>query len=42
MAEQAKKAAVTLSLFTGFSMLIGAFIACVSAAIGGDLRDKHP
>lgn len=42
MAEQAKKAAVTLSLFTGFSMLIGAFIACVAAAIGGDLRDKHP
>lgn len=42
MAEQARKAAMTLSLFTGFSMLIGAFIACVAAAIGGDLRDKHP
>ena len=41
-AEQARKAAVTLSLFTGFSMLIGAFIACVGAAIGGGLRDKHP
>jgi hypothetical protein len=42
MAEQARKAAVTLSLFTGFSMLIGAFIACVASAIGGQLRDKHP
>ena len=42
MAEQARKAAITLSLFTGFSMLIGAFIACGAAAIGGDLRDKHP
>lgn len=41
-AEQARKAATTLSLFTGFSMLVGAFIACVSAAIGGGLRDKHP
>lgn len=42
MAEQARKAAITLSLFTGFSMLIGAFIACVASAMGGQLRDKHP
>lgn len=41
-AEQARKAAAAISLFTGFSMLVGAFIACVSAAIGGQLRDRHP
>jgi hypothetical protein len=41
-AEEARKAAISVSLFTGISMLIGAFIACVGAAIGGQLRDKHP
>jgi hypothetical protein len=41
-AEQARQAATTIALFTGFSMLVGAFIACVSAAIGGGLRDRHP
>ena len=33
------KAAATLSLFTCLSMLIGAFIACVGAALGGLERD---
>lgn len=42
MAEEARKAATAIALFTGFSMLVGAFIACVSAAIGGRLRDRHP
>lgn len=42
MAEEARKAATTIALFTGFSMLVGAFIASVSAAIGGRLRDRHP
>lgn len=42
MAEQAREAATAIALFTGFSMLIGAFIACVSAALGGRLRDRHP
>jgi hypothetical protein len=42
MVEEARKAAAALALFTGFSMLVGAFIACVSAAIGGRLRDRHP
>jgi hypothetical protein len=42
MAEEARKAATAVALFTGFSMLVGAFIACVSAAIGGRLRDRHP
>jgi hypothetical protein len=36
----AKKAAKA-ALLTALSMLVGAFIAAVTAAIGGDLRDKH-
>ncbi len=42
MAEEARKAATAIALFTGFSMLVGAFIASVSAALGGRLRDRHP
>jgi hypothetical protein len=42
MAEEARKAGTAAALFTGLSMLVGAFIACVSAAIGGRLRDRHP
>jgi hypothetical protein len=38
-AEAARKAAASLALFTGFSMLVGAFIACVAGAIGGHQRD---
>ena len=30
------------SIFTALSMLLGAFIACVSAALGGRVRDLHP
>jgi hypothetical protein len=41
-ADAARKAAATFSIFTGISMLIGAFIGCVAAAIGGHLRDQHP
>ncbi len=37
--EEARKATATLSLFTALSMFIGAFIACVSAALGGRCRD---
>jgi len=40
-ADAVRKAAATASLFTGFSMVIGAFIACVAAALGGKLRDEH-
>ena len=36
----ARKAASGLALYTFFSMLIGAFIAAVSGAIGGRLRDQ--
>lgn len=41
-AETARKAAEMTSILTAASMLIGAFIACVSAALGGRLRDLHP
>jgi len=38
-AETARKTSATLALLTALSMLIGAFIASVSAAYGGKLRD---
>ncbi len=41
-AEAARKSAEAFSFFTALSMVIGAFVACVAAAIGGGLRDKHP
>ena len=39
-ADAARKAASRLSFYTFFSMLIGAFIACVAAAFGGQQRDE--
>jgi hypothetical protein len=41
-ADAARKVAATTSIFTALSMLIGAFIACVAAALGGRERDLHP
>jgi hypothetical protein len=41
-ADAARKTAAKVSIFTALSMLIGAFIASVSAALGGRLRDEHP
>jgi hypothetical protein len=41
-ADAARKAAAQTSIYTALAMLIGAFIASVSAAIGGRLRDEHP
>jgi hypothetical protein len=41
-ADAARKAAAAFAIFTGLSMLIGALIACVAAALGGQLRDQHP
>ena len=38
-ANAARKAASSFAIYTFFSMLIGAFIACVAAAIGGRQRD---
>jgi len=40
-ADGARKAAATAALYTALALLIGAFIASVSAAIGGRLRDEH-
>jgi hypothetical protein len=41
-ADSARKAASATALFTALAMVIGAFIASVSAALGGQLRDEHP
>ncbi len=40
-AAAAAKAATQVAIYTALSMLIGAFIASVSAALGGRLRDEH-
>jgi hypothetical protein len=40
-ADAARKAGSYLSIFTAVSMLVGAFIACVAAALGGQQRDEH-
>jgi hypothetical protein len=40
-AEAAKRAAAQASIYLALSMLIGAFIASVSAALGGRIRDEH-
>jgi hypothetical protein len=41
-ADTARKAAAAFAIFTGLSLLIGALIACVAAALGGQQRDEHP
>jgi hypothetical protein len=40
-ADSARKAAAQTAIYTALAMLIGAFVASVSAAIGGRLRDEH-
>jgi VIT1/CCC1 family predicted Fe2+/Mn2+ transporter len=40
-ADDARKTAATAALYTALSLLIGAFIASVAAAVGGRLRDEH-
>lgn len=40
-ADAARKAASQTSIFTALSMLVGAFIACIAAALGGQRRDLH-
>jgi hypothetical protein len=40
-ADAARKAGMYLSIFTAVSMLVGAFIACTAAALGGRQRDLH-
>jgi len=41
-ADTARQAAAKASILTALSMLIGAFIACAAAALGGQERDLHP
>ena len=41
-ADEARKAAAEASIYLALSLLIGAFIASVAAALGGRLRDQHP
>jgi hypothetical protein len=40
-ADSARKAAAEASIYLALSMLIGAFIASVAAAVGGRIRDEH-
>jgi hypothetical protein len=39
--KAAAKAAAEVAIYTALSMVVGAFIASVSAAVGGRLRDEH-
>ena len=39
--DATRKAAAAASVFTALSMVIGAFIACVAAALGGSQRDER-
>jgi hypothetical protein len=41
-ADAARKTAAKAAIYTALSLLVGAFIASVSAALGGRLRDEHP
>lgn len=41
-AEAARQAAARTSLLTALAMMIGAFVACAAAALGGHERDRHP
>jgi hypothetical protein len=41
-ADAARKAAAKAAILTALAMLIGAFIACAAAALGGRERDLHP
>jgi hypothetical protein len=41
-ADTARSAAAQAAIYTALALLVGAFIASVSAALGGRLRDEHP
>jgi hypothetical protein len=41
-ADAARKTASQASIYMALSLLVGAFIASISAALGGKLRDEHP
>ena len=40
-ADTARKAAAQAAIYAALAMVVGAFIASVSAALGGRLRDEH-
>jgi hypothetical protein len=40
-ADAARKAAADTAIYTALAMLVGAFIACIAAALGGQRRDLH-
>jgi hypothetical protein len=40
-ADAARKAGAATLMFGALAMLVGAFVACVAAAIGGQQRDEH-
>ena len=40
-ADAARVAAAETSIYLALSMLVGAFVACAAAALGGKLRDEH-
>ena len=42
VAQVSEGMAAAAAIYTALSMVIGAFIACVAAALGGQQRDKHP
>ena len=42
LADAGRKASAEAAIFTALAMLVGAFIASVSAALGGRVRDQHP
>ena len=41
-ADAARKGAAAASLATALAMVIGAFVACAAAALGGHERNRHP
>jgi hypothetical protein len=41
-ADAARDATAKFAIFLALAMVIGAFIACAAAALGGQERDKHP
>jgi hypothetical protein len=41
-ADAARKVAAKTAIFTALALAVGAFIACLTAALGGKLRDEHP
>ena len=41
-ADDARKAGAATSIFAALALIIGAFIASVAAALGGQQRDEHP